>query len=50
MAIPAQAFYEHGADSPGRHLVRWAFCKDESTVVEGVRRLREAYAAGRLQA
>ena len=49
VAIPAQAFYEHGPDSPGRHLVRWAFCKDEATVVEGVRRLREAYAGGRLQ-
>ena len=50
VAIPAQAFYELGADSPGRHLVRWAFCKDEPVIVEGVRRLREAYEAGRLHA
>ena len=49
VAIPAQAFYEHGADSPGRHLVRWAFCKDEATIAEGVRRLKDAYAQGSLR-
>ncbi len=32
VAIPAQAFYDH-VDA-GRHLVRWAFCKERS-VLEG---------------
>ena len=37
-AIPASAFY----DGPGapRHLVRFAFCKQDATLEEGLRRLR----------
>ncbi|WP_104106965.1 pyridoxal phosphate-dependent aminotransferase [Nocardioides sp. 616] len=37
VAIPTQAFYDD-ADA-GRHLVRWAFCKQPDVVAEGVRRL-----------
>ena len=40
VAIPAQAFYDDVEE--GRHLVRWAFCKQPDVVAEGVRRLREA--------
>ena len=45
VAIPAQGFYD--ADNPrseaaGRHLVRWAFCKERDIVAEGTRRLAEA--------
>jgi N-succinyldiaminopimelate aminotransferase len=40
VAIPAQAFYDDAA--AGRHLVRWAFCKERSVVAEGTRRLAEA--------
>lgn len=40
VAIPLQGFHDD-ADA-GRHLVRWAFCKDEPVLVEGLRRLREA--------
>ncbi len=40
VAIPAQAFYDN-ADA-GRHLVRWAFCKDRDVIEEGVRRLAAA--------
>ncbi len=36
-AIPASAFYEHPA--AGRHLVRFAFCKKDETLDEGLRRL-----------
>ncbi|KQT92351.1 aminotransferase [Marmoricola sp. Leaf446] len=45
VAIPSQAFYEKGS-AEGRHLVRWAFCKERDVIDEGLRRLR----AGRLQA
>lgn len=38
-AIPASAFYQHKA--AGRHLVRFAFCKSEAVLDEGLRRLRE---------
>ena len=39
VAIPTQAFYS--ADSPhGRHLIRWAFCKEQDVLAEGIRRLR----------
>ncbi len=39
VAIPTQVFYEDG--SPwGRHLIRWAFCKDQDVLAEGIRRLR----------
>jgi N-succinyldiaminopimelate aminotransferase len=40
VAIPAQLFYDD--QDEGRHLVRWAFCKETSVVEEGVRRLRSA--------
>jgi N-succinyldiaminopimelate aminotransferase len=40
VAIPAQAFYDD--QNAGRHLVRWAFCKDAGVIEEGVRRLRAA--------
>jgi N-succinyldiaminopimelate aminotransferase len=40
VAIPSQVFYDDQQE--GRHKVRWAFCKETSVVVEGVRRLREA--------
>jgi N-succinyldiaminopimelate aminotransferase len=40
VAIPAQVFYDD-ADA-GRHLVRWAFCKDASVIDDGVRRLAES--------
>jgi N-succinyldiaminopimelate aminotransferase len=40
VAIPSQAFYDHVEE--GRHLVRWAFCKEEQVLAEGIRRLGEA--------
>ena len=40
VAIPTQGFYEDPA--VGRHVVRWAFCKDRSVIDEGLRRLAEA--------
>ena len=40
VAIPAQVFYDD-ADA-GRHLVRWAFCKNASVIEDGVRRLAES--------
>lgn len=39
VAIPAQVFYEE-ASPEGRHLVRWAFCKETEVIDEGLRRLR----------
>ncbi|MCW2834655.1 MAG: succinyldiaminopimelate aminotransferase apoenzyme [Nocardioides sp.] len=39
VAIPNQAFYDSAA---GRHLVRWAFCKQPDLISEGVRRLAAA--------
>ena len=39
VAIPTQVFYEDGSEH-GRHLVRWAFCKEQDLIVEGLRRLR----------
>ena len=39
VAIPAQGFHDSDA---GRHLVRWAFCKEPDVVEDGLRRLREA--------
>jgi N-succinyldiaminopimelate aminotransferase len=42
VAIPTQVFYED--DSPhGRHLIRWAFCKEQDILTEGIRRLRAAH-------
>ncbi len=40
VAIPAQAF--HDDVEAGRHLVRWAFCKEPDVIEDGLRRLREA--------
>jgi N-succinyldiaminopimelate aminotransferase len=40
VAIPNQSFYDDKEE--GRHLVRWAFCKQRDVLEEGVRRLREA--------
>ena len=40
VAIPAQGFYED--PSVGRHVVRWAFCKDRPIIDEGLRRLAQA--------
>jgi N-succinyldiaminopimelate aminotransferase len=39
VAIPNQVFYEDGSDE-GRHLIRWAFCKEQDVLEEGLRRLR----------
>jgi N-succinyldiaminopimelate aminotransferase len=44
VAIPSQAFYDDA--EAGRHLVRFAFCKDEDVIEEGLTRL----AKGDLQA
>ncbi|PCC72742.1 succinyldiaminopimelate aminotransferase apoenzyme [Nannocystis exedens] len=38
-AIPPSSFYEHPA--AGRHLVRWAFCKTDDVLDEGLRRLQK---------
>ncbi len=40
VAIPCQGF--HDDQDAGRHLVRWAFCKETAVIEEGVRRLRAA--------
>ncbi|MBA2954692.1 pyridoxal phosphate-dependent aminotransferase [Nocardioides sp. MAH-18] len=39
VAIPTQGFYDSDA---GRHLVRWAFCKDRTVIEEGLARLARA--------
>ena len=39
VAIPTQGFYDSAA---GRHLVRWAFCKEPGVIEEGLRRLAGA--------
>ena len=41
VAIPAQVLFDdpHG---PGRHLVRWAFCKRREVIAEASARLRSA--------
>ena len=39
VAIPSQVFYEDGS-AEGRHLIRWAFCKERELIDEGIRRLR----------
>ena len=43
VAIPTEVFYDR-PDEPGagRHLVRWAFCKQPAVLDEAVRRLRSA--------
>ncbi|MGN6574740.1 MAG: pyridoxal phosphate-dependent aminotransferase [Nocardioides sp.] len=40
VAIPCQPFYDD--QDEGRHLVRWAFCKETPVIEEGLRRLRAA--------
>lgn len=40
VAIPAQAFYDD--QEAGRHLVRWAFCKEPAVIEKGLARLRAA--------
>ncbi len=40
VAVPAQVFYDDA--EAGRHLVRWAFCKDAAVIEDGVRRLAQA--------
>jgi N-succinyldiaminopimelate aminotransferase len=40
VAIPSQFFYDDLDE--GRHKVRWAFCKDQEVLEEGVRRLQAA--------
>lgn len=40
VAIPNVAFYDDV--EAGRHLVRWAFCKEPDLIAEGVRRLAAA--------
>ena len=37
VAIPSQVFYDEVEE--GRHMVRWAFCKEQDVLDEGVRRL-----------
>jgi N-succinyldiaminopimelate aminotransferase len=43
VAIPGQVFYDDLDE--GRHLVRWAFCKDPATLDEGIRRIGELHPA-----
>lgn len=40
VAIPTQGFYD--TPDEGRQLVRWSFCKDQSTIEDAVRRLSGA--------
>jgi N-succinyldiaminopimelate aminotransferase len=40
VAIPSQVFYDD--QDEGRHLVRWAFCKQREVIEEGLRRLGSA--------
>ncbi len=40
VAIPTQGF--HDDQEAGRHLVRWAFCKDAAVITEGLERLARA--------
>ncbi len=43
VAIPTQVFYDDpDAPGAGRHLVRWAFCKESAVIEDGVRRLQES--------
>jgi N-succinyldiaminopimelate aminotransferase len=45
VAIPSQVFYDpapDGGGEEGRHLVRWAFCKQREVIDEGLRRLASA--------
>lgn len=40
VAIPSRAFYDDVEE--GRHMVRWAFCKEADVIEEGLRRLGAA--------
>jgi N-succinyldiaminopimelate aminotransferase len=40
VAIPAQSFFDDPAE--GRHFVRWAFCKQRSSLEQGLRQLSAA--------
>jgi N-succinyldiaminopimelate aminotransferase len=40
VAIPCQGFYDDREE--GRHLVRWAFCKDTPVIEDGITRLQAA--------
>jgi N-succinyldiaminopimelate aminotransferase len=40
VAIPSQVFYDDLDE--GRHLVRWAFCKDTAVLEKALRQLRDA--------
>ena len=40
VAIPSQVFYDDADE--GRHKVRWAFCKEQEVLDEGLRRLVES--------
>lgn len=43
VAIPSEVFYDDpDAPGAGRHLVRWAFCKQPEVIAEAVRRLARA--------
>jgi N-succinyldiaminopimelate aminotransferase len=45
VAIPSQVFYDpapDGREGEGRHLVRWAFCKQPDVIEESIRRLAAA--------
>jgi len=43
VAIPSQVFYDDPTDSEGgRHLVRFAFCKDRTVIEAGLSRLAAA--------
>ena len=41
VAVPMQVFFDDPA-GPGRHLVRWAFCKTRENLTEGLARLAGA--------
>ena len=41
VAIPSQVFHDDQR-GPGRHLVRWAFCKTPELISEGIDRLAGA--------
>jgi len=43
VAIPSQVFYDDpDAPGAGRHLVRWAFCKEPDVIEQGLKRLKAA--------
>jgi N-succinyldiaminopimelate aminotransferase len=45
VAVPTQGFYDDPL-GPGRHVVRWAFCKRREVIAEATARLRAADLAG----